>query len=108
MAKTRLEKVYVEVPADLLEEFDRETSGFYISRNEAIRAGIRMIIDPEIRTALQKVDENAKLFAKSTAQNLLMLRQRAADLNRENYLRSLQLALHAHSERVWNAIWQYW
>ena len=38
----------------------------------------------------------------------LALRQRAKDLNRENHLRTLQLALHADSEKVWNMTVCYW
>ena len=38
----------------------------------------------------------------------LALRQRAKELNRENYLRTLQLALHADSEKVWNMTIYYW
>jgi hypothetical protein len=38
----------------------------------------------------------------------LALRQRAEDLNRENHLRTLQLALHADSEKVWNMTLWYW
>ena len=38
----------------------------------------------------------------------LALRQRAKELNLENHLRSLQLALHADSEKVWNMTLWYW
>jgi hypothetical protein len=38
----------------------------------------------------------------------LALRQRARDLNRENHLRTLQTALHADSENVWNMTLWYW
>ena len=38
----------------------------------------------------------------------LALRQHARELNRENYLRALQLALHADSEKVWKATFLFW
>lgn len=38
----------------------------------------------------------------------LALRQRAKDLNRENHLRTLQTAIHADSEKVWNMTVWYW
>jgi hypothetical protein len=38
----------------------------------------------------------------------LALRQRAKGLNRDNHLRTLQLALHADSEKVWNMILWHW
>lgn len=41
-------------------------------------------------------------------EGLQALRQRAEDLNRENHIRALQLALHADSEKVWNMTVWFW
>jgi len=35
-------------------------------------------------------------------------RQRSKDLNRENYLRILQVAIHADSDKLWNKTVWYW
>ncbi|MFQ6076944.1 MAG: hypothetical protein ACE5Z5_12590 [Candidatus Bathyarchaeia archaeon] len=43
--KRRLKRVLVRVPRDFLEEFDRETRGLYASRNEAIRAGMILVLE---------------------------------------------------------------
>jgi len=44
MAK-KLKRILVHVPRDFLEEFDEETSGLYASRNEAIRAGMILVLE---------------------------------------------------------------
>ncbi|MFQ6077348.1 MAG: hypothetical protein ACE5Z5_14675 [Candidatus Bathyarchaeia archaeon] len=43
--KRRLRRVLVHVPRDFLEEFDGETGGLYASRNEAIRAGMALVLE---------------------------------------------------------------
>ena len=44
-----IRRVLVHIPKDFLEEFDREIAGLYASRNEAIRAGMIMVIEAEKR-----------------------------------------------------------
>ena len=44
MAK-KLRRILVHVPRDFLEEFDEETSALYASRNEAIRAGMILVLE---------------------------------------------------------------
>jgi len=41
----KLKRVLVHVPERFLTEFDRETEGLYASRNEAIRAGMVMVME---------------------------------------------------------------
>jgi len=41
----RLRRILVHVQKEFLEEFDRETSGLYASRNEAIRAGMILVLE---------------------------------------------------------------
>jgi hypothetical protein len=44
------------------------------------------------------IDQNAKFKPVN--------RQRSEDLNRENYLRLLQVAIHADSDKLWNmSVW---
>lgn len=43
--KRKVKRILVHVPKDFLEEFDRETSSLYTSRNEAIRAGMILILE---------------------------------------------------------------
>ena len=54
MGKKRTKKVVVHIPSNLLEELDREISGVYASRNEAIRAGIIMVVEAEKRRCAAK------------------------------------------------------
>jgi metal-responsive CopG/Arc/MetJ family transcriptional regulator len=35
----------IHIPSNFLEEFDEEISGLYASRNEAIRAGMIMVVE---------------------------------------------------------------
>jgi metal-responsive CopG/Arc/MetJ family transcriptional regulator len=44
-----MRRILVHIPSNFLEEFDREISGLYASRNEAIRAGMVMVIEAEKR-----------------------------------------------------------
>jgi metal-responsive CopG/Arc/MetJ family transcriptional regulator len=44
-----MRRILVHIPLNFLEEFDREISGLYASRNEAIRAGMVMVIEAEKR-----------------------------------------------------------
>jgi len=41
----KLKRILVHVPDKFLEEFDREIRGLYASRNEAIRAGMILILE---------------------------------------------------------------
>ena len=41
----RLRRILIHVPKEFLEEFDKETSRLYASRNEAIRAGMIMVLE---------------------------------------------------------------
>ena len=41
----RLKRIIVQVPERFLERFDREIEGFYASRNEAVRAGMIMLLE---------------------------------------------------------------
>ena len=47
--RKNIRRVLVHIPKDFLEEFDREIAGLYASRNEAIRAGMIMVIEAEKR-----------------------------------------------------------
>jgi hypothetical protein len=49
-----IKRVLVHIPKDFLEEFDREIAGLYASRNEAIRAGMIMVIEAEKRRGSEK------------------------------------------------------
>ena len=49
-----IRRVLVHIPKDFLEEFDREIAGLYASRNEAIRAGMIMVIEAEKRRCPEK------------------------------------------------------
>lgn len=44
-----LKRFLVRVPEKFLKEFDRETRGLYASRNEAIRAGMILMLE-ELRS----------------------------------------------------------
>jgi len=58
MSVKRIKKILVHVPADFLEDFDQEISGLYASRNEAIRAGMNLVLDAgEKRRQMQKKQE---------------------------------------------------
>ena len=50
-----IRRVLVHIPKDFLEEFDREIAGLYASRNEAIRAGMIMVIEAEKRRCPEKL-----------------------------------------------------
>ena len=52
-----IRRVLVHIPKDFLEEFDREIAGLYASRNEAIRAGIIMMIKTEKKRCPEKLRE---------------------------------------------------
>ena len=54
----RLKRILVHVPKEFLEEFDRETLGLYASRNEAIRAGMIMVLEA-LKRRRAVADENA-------------------------------------------------
>lgn len=41
----KLKRILVHIPREFLQEFDRETAGLYASRNEAIRAGMIIILE---------------------------------------------------------------
>lgn len=41
----KLKRILVHVPERFLREFDRETEDLYASRNEAIRAGMMLIME---------------------------------------------------------------
>jgi len=49
-----IRRVLVHIPKDFLEEFDKEIAGLYASRNEAIRAGMIMVIEAEKRRCPEK------------------------------------------------------
>jgi metal-responsive CopG/Arc/MetJ family transcriptional regulator len=49
-----IKRVLVHIPKDFLEEFDRETIGLYASRNEAIRAGMIMVVEAVKKRSLEK------------------------------------------------------
>ena len=42
---SRLRKILIHIPKEFLEEFDKEILGLYASRNEAIRAGMILVLD---------------------------------------------------------------
>jgi len=42
---SRLRRILIHIPKGFLEEFDKETRGLYASRNEAIRAGMIMVLE---------------------------------------------------------------
>jgi Arc/MetJ-type ribon-helix-helix transcriptional regulator len=50
----RIKRILLHVPSNFLEEFDREISGVYASRNEAIRAGMTLVLKAEKRRQTQK------------------------------------------------------
>ena len=54
----------------------------------------------QVLTPKNMADEIGKAVNSIFAEKLA-LQQRVKDLNRENQLRSLQLAVHANSEKVW-------
>jgi len=41
----KLRKITVTVPDKFLKEFDKKTDGLYASRNEAIRAGMILLLE---------------------------------------------------------------
>jgi metal-responsive CopG/Arc/MetJ family transcriptional regulator len=49
-----IRRVLVHIPKDFLEEFDREIMGLYASRNEAIRAGMIMVVESVKRRCSEK------------------------------------------------------
>ena len=50
----KLKRILVHVPEKFLERFDREIEGVYASRNEAIRAGMIMVLEALERRALKE------------------------------------------------------
>ena len=52
-----IKRVLVHIPKDFLDEFDKEIAGLYASRNEAIRAGMIMVIEAEKRRCPEKLRE---------------------------------------------------
>jgi len=54
LGKKSIKRVLVHIPSHFLEEFDREISGIYASRNEAIRAGMIMVVDAEKKRCLKE------------------------------------------------------
>jgi len=40
-----LKRIMVQIPEKFLREFDKEIQGLYASRNEAIRAGMLLVLD---------------------------------------------------------------
>ena len=50
----QIKRVLVYIPKDFLEEFDREITGLYASRNEAIRAGMIMVMEATKRRCSEK------------------------------------------------------
>jgi len=40
-----LRRILIHVPKEFLEQFDKETRGLYASRNEAIRAGMILVLE---------------------------------------------------------------
>lgn len=50
----KIKRILVHVPKDFLEEFDREITGLYASRNEAIRAGMIMVVEATKRRCSEK------------------------------------------------------
>ncbi|MCL2476980.1 hypothetical protein [Candidatus Bathycorpusculum sp.] len=61
MSGKRIKRILLHVPSNFLEEFDREIAGLYASRNEAIRAGMTLVLKAEKRRQNQKIinPENA-------------------------------------------------
>lgn len=47
LAGKRIKRILVHIPSNFLSEFDREIQGLYASRNEAIRAGMILVIEAE-------------------------------------------------------------
>jgi Arc/MetJ-type ribon-helix-helix transcriptional regulator len=47
MARKKTTRIRVHVPSNFLDEFDKEISGLYASRNEAIRAGMVLVLESE-------------------------------------------------------------
>jgi metal-responsive CopG/Arc/MetJ family transcriptional regulator len=47
MNKPHTKRILVRIPSNFLEEFDKEINGIYASRNEAIRAGMAIIMETE-------------------------------------------------------------
>ena len=41
----KLKRILVHIPREFLQEFDKETSRLYASRNEAIRAGMILVLE---------------------------------------------------------------
>jgi metal-responsive CopG/Arc/MetJ family transcriptional regulator len=51
---TKLKRILVYVPEKFLERFDNEIEGIYTSRNEAIRAGMIMVLEAVKKRPLTK------------------------------------------------------
>ena len=54
MAKNKVKRILVHVPSNFLEKFDSDISGLFASRNEAIRAGMLLVIDVEKKRRLNE------------------------------------------------------
>ena len=61
----KLKRILVHIPREFLQEFDKETSGLYASRNEAIRAGMIIILENlknrQEQTSSRTVEKRRKL-----------------------------------------------
>ena len=49
-----IKRILVHIPKDFLEDFDSEISGLYASRNEAIRAGMIMVLEAMMKRNVEK------------------------------------------------------
>jgi len=47
MDKKKFKQVLVHVPESFLEEFDKKTTKTYMSRNEAIRTGMLLLLEKQ-------------------------------------------------------------
>jgi len=47
MAEKHTKRILVHIPSNLLKEFDKEITGIYASRNEAIRTGMTLVMNAE-------------------------------------------------------------
>ena len=49
-----IRRVLVHIPKDFLAEFNREITGLYASRTEAIRAGMIMVLEAVKKRSIEK------------------------------------------------------
>ncbi|MDR0461522.1 MAG: ribbon-helix-helix domain-containing protein [Nitrososphaerota archaeon] len=47
MSKPLTKRILVHIPTNFLQEFDKEISGIYASRSEAVRAGMIIVMETE-------------------------------------------------------------